>query len=89
VCICAVVRDFQYYGSTNLAGLDASPDFESCTGSTSEKGIVANTLTMVNGIGKPVYAKTSELVVVPLLAANNFRRSQIIALNGQWTSLSG
>ncbi len=70
VCICAVVRDFQYYGSTNLAGLDASPDFESCTGSASEKGIVANTLTMVNGVGKPVYAKTSKLPVGPLLSYN-------------------
>ena len=57
-----MVRDFQPYGSTNLAGLDSSPDFEQCTGG-GEKGIVAAQLAMVNGIGKPVYAKTSELPV--------------------------
>ncbi len=51
----AVVRDFQPYGSTNLNGLDAHPDFNNCTGA--ETGIVNKTL---GSDGKPVYAKTSE-----------------------------
>ena len=51
----AVVRDFQPYGSNNLGGLDAHPDFNNCT--ASEKGIVATTL---GADSKPVYAKTSE-----------------------------
>ena len=55
VFACAVVRDFQPYGSANLNGLGANPDFENCI--AAEKGIVATTL---GADGKPVYAKTRE-----------------------------
>ncbi len=57
VVLPAVVRDFQPYGSTNLNGLDAHPDFNNC--SASETGIVATTL---GADSKPVYAKTSEIL---------------------------